>query len=112
MKTGAAGENLAVKYLENKGYITLERNYRFHHKEVDVICEKKGVIVFVEVKSNINNDFGEPIEKVDRNKASNIIDVAQAYLLKRKLFGKCNVRFDVIGVKNEKIQHIEDAFRE
>jgi putative endonuclease len=112
MKTGAAGENLAVKFLESKGYITLERNYRFHRREIDIICEKKGVIVFVEVKSSINDKFGEPIERIDHNKASTIIDVAQAYLLKRKLFGKCNVRFDVIGVKNEKIEHIEDAFRE
>lgn len=112
MNVGTAGENLAINYLQNKGYVILEKNYRFGHNEIDIICEKKGVVVFVEVKTRTTDEFGAPIETIDRSKVNKITDTAEAYLCKRNLFGKCKSRFDVIGITKDNIEHIEDAFRE
>ena len=51
LRIGALGEAIASKYLENKGFLILSRNYRMKCGEIDIIAEKGGVIHFVEVKS-------------------------------------------------------------
>ncbi|MDI6839935.1 MAG: YraN family protein [bacterium] len=115
---GIAGETMAVDYLKNRGYVILERNYRFGKNEVDIICEKMGVVVFVEVKIRSSNEFGTHIEAVNPDKANKIIKVARQYLYSRGLLGRCETRFDIIGIskgscgQGDKIEHIENAFRE
>ena len=47
---GAYGEDLACRELEKNGYVILERNYRYRNGEIDIIAEKDGIIIFVEVK--------------------------------------------------------------
>ena len=111
MKLGTEGESQAAEYLKKQGYIILEQNYRAGRNEVDIICEKKGIVVFVEVKTRTTDNFGEPVEAVDSTKTRKIIKVAQSYLHNRDLWDKCKVRFDVIGINKDGINHIEDAFR-
>lgn len=48
---GKAGENIACRYLERHGYKIIERNYREQGGEIDIISEKFGNIVFIEVKT-------------------------------------------------------------
>jgi len=108
---GTSGETQATTYLEDQGYVILKTNYRAHRNEVDIICEKNGLIVFVEVKARTSYKFGQPVEAVGSEKTTKIIKVAKHYLGSRGLSGKCKVRFDVIGIHNGKIEHIEDAFR-
>lgn len=111
-RVGSYGETQAINYLKNLGYVILERNYRFNRSEVDIICEKGGVIVFVEVKKRMGDEYGSGIEAVDFNKVKKIVRLAQQYLRRRGLSDKCKVRFDVIGIHRDKLEHIEDAFRE
>jgi putative endonuclease len=108
---GTRGEDLAVDYLRGNGYEILERNYRRSRAEIDVICEKEGIIVFVEVKRRRGLSFGEPYEAVTERKRKQIIKAAKGYLYRRRLLGRCDVRFDVIGIIGSKIEHIEGAFR-
>ncbi|MCK4306771.1 YraN family protein [candidate division WOR-3 bacterium] len=110
-KVGASGEACAESYLKNNGYVILAKNYRFKRNEIDIICEKKGVVVFVEVKKRWGDKFGSPIEAVTPEKTKNIMFVAQQYLSNRELLEKCEARFDVIGLEGDKLTHIEDAFR-
>lgn len=83
--------------------------------EVDIVCEKEGIVVFVEVKSRRTDLFGEPFEAVDKRKRRHIARSAKRWLYERKLLGKCDVRFDVVSIVQrdgkEEIAHIEDAFR-
>lgn len=117
---GKDGEDLAAKYLEEKGYRILERNYRFQREEVDLICfqpyeryQDGGEIVVVEVKTRRGTGFGYPEESVTREKQKAIFRVTEAYLHETRLEGSL-VRFDVIGIiwKGDKpeIDHIENAF--
>ena len=109
---GATGEQMAARYLEDKGYVILGHNYRNRHKEVDIIALDGGTLVFVEVKTRTTDYFMQPEEAVDHQKRRNIIRVANQYIRNHKRTEPA--RFDVIAiVKNDnenRIKHIENAF--
>lgn len=107
---GDRGENIAVKYLKKHGYAVLERNYRCHFGEVDIVVTDKKTVVFVEVKARSNTKFGLPREAVDLHKQKTIIRCADSWLLHNKLTG-VPVRFDVVEVLDGKPNHLIDAFR-
>lgn len=112
---GKFGEDVATKYLEAKGYKIKERNYRTFLGEIDIVCEYKGNIIFVEVKTRRSNKFGYPEEAVNFIKQQKIIKNALCYLSKYHLWKK-NCCFDVISISisNHKdikrIKHISNAF--
>jgi len=76
---GEEGEKEARKYLEEKGYKVLERNYKNKYGEIDIIVEKNDELVFVEVRSKIDNDFGIPEETVKTKKKEKLKRNALAY---------------------------------
>src|SRR3989344_1275749 len=50
-KVGNLGENLACRFLEERGFKIIERNHRKKWGELDIIAEKEGILHFVQVKS-------------------------------------------------------------
>jgi len=66
--TGNKGEELAAGYLSKKGYKIIERNFRTRFGEIDIVCWDGETLVFVEVKTKIGHDFGEPEEMVNKGK--------------------------------------------
>ncbi len=106
---GKKGEIKAVLFLKKHGYKILETNFKNKIGEIDIIAEKDGVIVFIEVKNRSTYRFGRPIEAVDFRKQSKIKKVAEIYLMiKNKYYN--DVRFDVVEVSNDNLEHIENAF--
>jgi putative endonuclease len=109
---GDKGEFLAVQYLEKQGYSILTRNWRSGKLEIDIIAQKDGFVVFVEVKTRVNNYMGEPEMAVTKKKQSQIIKAADAYF--KETDCQLESRFDIISVilnsKTEEIKHIEQAF--
>ncbi len=105
---GNLGETIAIKYLTNKGYEILEHQYRTYKGEIDIICKYKNYYIFVEVKYRKDLKMGSPLESINYKKISKIKNVANYYIFKNKLTG--NFRFDVIGILDKEIQHIENAF--
>jgi putative endonuclease len=106
---GNLGEDLAVKYLIEKEYIIINRNYRTRYGEIDVIAQNKDYLVFIEVKARKNNNFGYPREAVDFTKQRKIIKLANYYLIKENKMNN-NIRFDVVEVflnKNNEASFIE-----
>jgi putative endonuclease len=100
---GRKGEEISIDYL---------RNYRFGHKEIDIVAKAGNTIVFVEVKAGRSKKFGEPFEKVDLKKQKKLIQAAQAFIQENQI-QDCDFRFDVISLdlKGEgKIKHIKNAF--
>lgn len=117
---GAAGEELAATMLEGKGYVILERNYRFLKAEVDLIAflpakdyTRGGDLVFVEVKWRRDATFASPESAVSSAKQRNLLNAAEAFLHERKLEGT-PCRFDVVAITGEgnnlDIVHLESAF--
>ncbi len=110
--TGKIGENLAQQYLIQQGYAILETNHRKGKYEVDIIAYKEGLIVFAEVKTRSNVDYGDPEEFVDRQKQRAYIRLANNYVLEHDRDEE--VRFDILAVHISStgyhINHFEDAF--
>ncbi|GAI75687.1 unnamed protein product [marine sediment metagenome] len=84
---GRFGENVASKFLKDKGYKIKERNYRTFLGEIDIICESKGNIIFVEVKTRRSDKFGYPEEAVNFIKQRKIIKMLYVICL-NTIFGK------------------------
>jgi len=108
---GNFGEDAAVEYLKNKGYLILQRNFRCKSGELDIIAVKDGCTVFVEVKTRKNSKYGYASEFVDYRKQEKIRKAAM-YFIKSY---DADMRFDVIevyhsGASVNEINHIEDAF--
>lgn len=111
-KTGKDGETFAYEYLIKKGYLILEKNWRFKHLEVDIIALIHQTLVIVEVKSRSSNAFGEPEDFVSIQKQKNLVKATNAYIIEKNL--NYETRFDVISVihnsKETHINHLIDAF--
>lgn len=112
---GNTGEEAAAEYLKKNGYKIIGRNYRNKIGEIDIICENKEYLIFVEVKTRSSDKFGTPASAVDKRKQNKIIKVTQYYLMEHET--DKSIRFDVIEVyaepgsgKINKIEHIKDAF--
>ncbi len=112
IKKGNEGELMAATFLEQKGYKVLFRNYRYKHAEIDLIVERDGWLIFVEVKTRSSTAFGYPEEFVDEKKSDKIMEGAEQYLFETNWQG--NVRYDIVSItlgKDEhEIAHFEDAF--
>lgn len=110
---GVDGEGLAARFLESKGYRIVERNWRIRSAEIDLIAERNGVIVFVEVKTRHSKKFGRPAEAVDARKQKKIIEAAGVFL-QREEYARSACRFDVIEVfeldGEWTLNQIENAF--
>ena len=110
-QVGTDYEEIAAGYLEQKGYMILERNYRNPHGEIDIIARKGEYVVFCEIKYRKDKRFGDPLEAVDVRKQRRISKVALYYTAGKKAPANVFYRFDVIGISGDgTIQHIENAF--
>ncbi|MCS7073790.1 MAG: YraN family protein [Bacteroidia bacterium] len=112
---GLWGETIATEYLESRGYIIFDKNYRFGKGEIDIVAFIPHEIVFVEVKTRSNTQFDYPERAITPTKKQLLIQTAEAYLYERKL-ETVPARFDVISIgldnpQNPDIQHFVDAFR-
>ena len=89
---------MAARYLCTHDYTILARNYRTPFGEVDLIAQKDGVLVYVEVKYRSSNDYGDPLEAVDRRKQRQICKVANYHYAGYAAGQEMDCRFDVIGI--------------
>ncbi|MDD3053622.1 MAG: YraN family protein, partial [Endomicrobiaceae bacterium] len=102
-------EQIAVKYLKGLGYKIIEQNYRLLPiGEIDIIVKDKKTLVFVEVKFRQNKDYGNPSEFVNKSKQLKITKTALYYIKINSV--KSDIRFDVISICNDDIEHIKNAF--
>jgi len=121
---GKIGENFAEKYLKNKGYEILERNYKNKLGEIDIIAFKKfgkffkkiKTLVFVEVKTGIaGNNQISPEENVHFWKQKKLIKAVKLYLKEKRINPNMPWQIDVVAVEYDelsnsaRIRHIENA---
>jgi len=106
---GTLAERVAASFLAMKGYSVLAAGYRFHGKELDLVVERDGRIVFVEVK--LRRAPFDPLEAVDERKRRQVSRAAFDFLLRRGMLGR-PARFDVVAVEagSYACTHIADAF--
>ena len=101
---GRAGEAVARKYLEQRGYRVLHINWRHGHYELDIVARLPDLLVVVEVKTRDQHRIMEPEDAVDKAKIRRTVAAADAY-----------VQFDILSLIKRSdgtyhVEHIEDAF--
>lgn len=114
-RIGFFGENLAEKYLLKNGYQIIARNQKISFKEVDIIAEKSGQTVFVEVKTRTSDIYGEADESFGERKFENLKKALENYVAQNNLLEK-NVQIDLISIdfnknkKTAKLKHYKNIF--
>ncbi len=111
---GKEGEEIAAKFLTQKGFEIVERNYQYGHGEIDIVANDKGILVFVEVKTRLNLEYGEPEYAINKKKIQQIKKMAELYLFDKEI-SEADCRFDVVAIlldnkSNPQITHYENAF--
>jgi len=107
-RLGFWGEHRAARYLKRSGYKIVERNFRCPFGEVDIIAEKGETLAFTEVKTRTGDAFGAPNEAVNRKRMERYKNCARFYFANREV--DKTVRFDIIEITPDGINHIENAF--
>lgn len=113
-RPGQRGEDLACDLLVKKGYKLIERNYTYGKGELDIIAKDGNVLVFVEVKSRYNLEYGPPELGITKKKQRMVRYTAEAYLHEKDIVDT-DCRIDVVailfrGKEPPQINHIENAF--
>ncbi len=108
-EVGSQKENLAISYLKNKGYKIIKQNFYTKFGEIDVIAKDGNTLVFIEVRSRSYDNLGLPEESINKAKQKKIIKTAKIFLNSFNIDYN-EIRFDVIAILNENINHIENAF--
>ncbi len=113
-KTGVWGEYFAARHLIDKGYKIVAANFASRFGEIDIVASKGDVVAFCEVKTRNISTKTSPMEAVDEEKQSRLLQTANAFTKLIKIEGQ--QRFDVCEVwldddnKLVKINYIENAF--
>ena len=116
LQAGKWGERQAARFLKRHRYRIRGQRVRVgKHDELDIVAEQSGALIFVEVKTRRNENYGRPFVSVNRAKRKHLSRAAVTYLKKMKLRPD-HIRFDVVEVIGEpggqppEIRHIENAF--
>ncbi|MFP4071558.1 MAG: YraN family protein [Desulfovibrionales bacterium] len=113
LKRGELGETAAADYLRRKRYRILDRNWSCRQGELDIVCDLKGTIVFVEVKTRDSEGMVGPVESLNAKKQERVARAAAQYLSTYQLWDR-PCRFDLMVVlctgDRVTLEHIINAF--
>ncbi len=111
---GAIGEQAAVDYLRQNGFMIVERNYRVGRSEVDIIASRYDELHFVEVKTRKFGTMTAPEDALTEQKARALRRAASAYMAQHR--SPFEPRFsliaiEMVGERVERLRFVEDALQ-
>lgn len=110
---GRLGEDEAANFLRSKGYTVLDRNVRLGKGELDIICKRRGMYVFVEVKTRGPGSLASPQDGLSANKCKTLARTAGLWLSEKDKW-QAPCRFDFVSVlydgESFTLEHVENAF--
>lgn len=112
---GRRAEAAVARHLDSTGWDVIAMNWRFRHKEIDLIARRDDLIAFIEVKCRSGDRFGTPAEAVTVSKRRDLAAAAHAWITRNRP-ACAGFRFDVCCVTTGangklEIEHVEDAWR-
>ena len=113
-EVGKLGEKAARKFLKKRGYRIRETGFRCPRGEIDIIAQRKDCLVFVEVRTKTNLDFGTPEESITAAKKKKLVALALTYTSTHQNLPSL-WRIDVVAIelddkgKPKRIELIENA---
>ncbi|MCL2186176.1 MAG: YraN family protein [Treponema sp.] len=111
-RLGKQGEEQAAAFLKSSGMEIITQNYRSKTGEIDIIALDRETIIFIEVKTWSVFGMEDLKYGVDIKKQRKIIKTAKFFLLENRKYSNMTIRFDVIFVSNNSINHLASAFME
>jgi putative endonuclease len=100
---GDKAESLTCKYLQDKGFEIIQRNFYSRFGEIDIIAKRGDVVHFVEVKSGL--DFERAVQNITPKKIERILKTTDVYLKKYAL--TCKYQIDAVIVVDGLCEHLE-----
>nr|WP_321406085.1 YraN family protein [uncultured Carboxylicivirga sp.] len=109
---GKVGEEVAARYLAERGFVIVERNWRYNKKELDLIAYDDNQLVIIEVKTRTSDGWEHPKEAITTSKIRFIVEATEAYIIENDIENE--VRFDVVTVIPDngdwEIEYLKEAF--
>lgn len=93
---GKQGEEIAVAYLRQQGFLIADVNWRSGRYEIDIVAQKGGMIHFVEVKTRSALSLTTPEQALTQTKIDAMHRAVKAYLVQRKIYGEFEL--DLVAV--------------
>ncbi len=115
-RLGQDAEQLAFRFLRDKGLRPIRRNFRCRHGEIDLIMLDDSCLVFIEVRYRSETSFVTAMLTVDTRKQRKLSRAAAMFLAMNRRYGEHVCRFDIVGVNCGRdavvsIDWMRDAFR-
>jgi putative endonuclease len=111
---GQQAEALVARRLARDGWCIRHRNWRFHHKEIDIVAERDGTVAFVEVKARGPDAWAHPLEAITCGKRRDLGVAARGWITLHGAPG-VSYRFDAAVVVRDRaglvLEYYEDAWR-
>lgn len=107
---GRWGEQLAARWYQQRGYEVVSRNWRCVGGEIDLVVERDGVVVIVEVKARRSEAFGAAVLAVDARKQARLRRLAMAWVAAERPGARVPLRFDVAAITGTALTVYEGAF--
>jgi putative endonuclease len=120
MESGRTAEEAVVRYLGERGFTILKRNYRKRWGEIDLIAKRGYSVHFIEIKSRRSESGPSPVESWAREQRDRFVKLAETYLAEHPGLSEeeeLEVSLDFAAVKLARdgtvldVEYIEDAFR-
>jgi putative endonuclease len=108
VRLGELGEREALKFLKERGYHIVARNYRWRGGEIDIIARDGDHLAFIEVKTRSDEEFSPVGEVLTPEKRARLIRTAQHYIVRYR--PQVDLRFDVVTIVGGEVQIYKDAF--
>lgn len=96
---GAHYEDIALRFLLKQGLVLVARNYRCKGGELDLLMQKSGALIIVEVRYRKNNRYGSALESITKTKQARIIAATKSYIVTHKIDQP--IRFDVVAITGD-----------
>ncbi len=97
-ESGSIGERIAADFLRKKGYRIRETNFRCRVGEIDIVAEKDGYLVFIEVRTKTSLGFGMPEESITAAKRERLVNAGLTYIAHHDNLPEV-WRIDFVGVE-------------
>jgi putative endonuclease len=111
---GSDGERRAAEFLEKNNFSIIARNYRFgKYGEIDIIARKEDLVIFAEVKHRGTERYGGALYSISSRKKKSLKTAARAFISASPDYDRPEItyRFDLISIKDDSVEWIEDMFR-
>jgi putative endonuclease len=112
VNSGKKGEEQAAAALESTGMRIIAKNFRSKEGEVDIVALDGETVVFVEVKAWSAYSEEDLQYVINIKKQQKIIKTAKYFLSENREYSNMAIRFDVVFIKNNQVNHLASAFME